>query len=410
MSDVSLPCIPEKFKLTPEFRLLAACSWIAPPGFENLQSEKIFSLCGEEVEWGTFLRLVDAHEVQALAYESLRRYADGRAPDTILKALKEWKIQISAKSLHHAAELLDLSGKFTGQGVDLLSLKGGLLSFQLYGDPGMRNSCDLDILVKQEKVDTACRLLEAEGYTCSLLGNQLTVRQRAYLKTNFHHLEYSHPEKHIFLELHWRFGSLWPPSQMSMIWNRSVRIEWMGRRIQGLDDDSQLLFLCDHGARHGFYSLKWLSDIARILVSDRSQGWDNLLELAGRLDLKRTLAHSALLAHWIYGIPLAKEIQALIAKDKRTVSISMTVYSMLCLNGAAAISNGKPSGSLRLAWQKLRLRPSTPITMALKPKLIAIFDFLDFPLPDRFFWLYYPLRPLTIIWRHFFRKSPEKKT
>ncbi len=404
MPDSLLPHIPENCTLRHEFRLLAASSWIAPPEFENLQAEKIASLCSDTTDWRLFLSLARRHEVQALVYETLRRHAADKVPTSILAELREWKFRISAQSLFQADEMFNLSAKFAGPGIDLMPLKGGILSLQLYGDPGMRNSCDLDILVRQEQVDAACRLLETEGYTCGLLGNQMTVKQRAYLRTNFHHLEYSHPEKGLFLELHWRFGALWLPGQMAAIWDGAAEMEWMGRRIRCLDDDSQLLYLSDHGARHGFYSLKWVSDIARILVSGRSHGWDSLLGLAERLDLKRTLAHSALLAHWLYGIPLAEELQGLIRGERYAVEISTTVYGMLSYNGNDGASRGKPKGSLKLAWQKLRLRPSVPFRMTLKPKLIALFDFLDFPLPDRFFWLYYLLRPVTMLWRHFFRK------
>jgi hypothetical protein len=410
MSEISLPIIPEKFELTPEFRLLAACSWTAPPALEQDQAEKIAALCRGGIDWEAFLRLVCNHEVQALVYESLRRNAENKIPDIIMASLKNWKVQISVKSLHHAAEMLGMVAKFAELGVNLLPLKGEMLSFQLYGDIGMRNSCDIDMLVDPECLDMACQLLEAEGYTCSLLGHQLTTKQRAYLKTNFHHLEYGHATKNICLELHWRFGSFWLPGQMKMLWSRTIQIEWMGRKIYSLDDDDQLLFLCDHGARHGFYSLKWASDIARILASERLQGWESLLELAESLDLKRTLASSVLLAHWLYDIPLAEQFKELIRNDKKAVSISITMYTMLCLSEATKNSMGKSKGSLKLAWQKLRLRPSFPIRAALKPKLVAIFDFLDFPLPDRLFWLYYPLRPVSLIWRHFLQKSPVKRT
>jgi hypothetical protein len=406
LPDVSLPKFPEKYRLTPEFKLLVACSWIAPPELEHEQADKIASLCRDGIAWDAFLSLVCKHGVQALVYEVLFRYGSDNIPEHIRESLKSQKIQICATSLQHASELLYLITKFSEQDIELLPLKGVALSLQLYGDISMRSSCDLDILVRSEDLEKVDHILEAEGYSCSLLGNQLTAKQRAYLETNFHHLEYGHTVKRICLELHWRFGSLWPPDQMSMCWDRTAQIELMGRPINCLDDDLQLLFLCDHGARHGFDSLKWLSDIASILSSKRSKDWESLHELAECLDLKRTLASSALLAKWLYGISLPEELNELIRKDKKAVSISITIYTMLCLDGTAKNSMGKSQGSLNLSWQKLRLRPSFPISAALKPKLVAIFDFLDFPLPDSLFWLYYPLRPVSLIWRHFFRRSP----
>ena len=39
-----------------------------------------------------------------------------------------------------------------------------------------------------------------------------------------------------------------------------------------------------------------------------------------------------------------------------------------------------------------------------RKELVAVFDFLDFPLPDYLFWLYCPMRPVTLFWRHFLKK------
>ena len=75
MLDFPLPDIPEKFRLTPEFRLLAACSWVAPPALEQDQAEKIAALCSGGVDWAVFEPLVRRHGVPSVAYSVLNRYA-----------------------------------------------------------------------------------------------------------------------------------------------------------------------------------------------------------------------------------------------------------------------------------------------------------------------------------------------
>jgi hypothetical protein len=191
---------------------------------------------------------------------------------------------------------------------------------------------------------------------------------------------------------------------MALLWNNVRQIEWMGSQIDCLDEDYLLLFLCDHGARHGFDSLKWLGDIARIVTSVEGRIQGNQLELAECLDLERTLGHAVLLVNWFYGIPLSRALAELVCKDNKVGSISRNVYNLLHLNAVQNDINGKPQGSLKLALQKLQLRRSLSIRKILKPKMIAVFDFLDFPLPDSLFWLYYPMRPVTLVWRHFLKK------
>ena len=403
--DISaLPQLPAKQAFTPEFRLLAACSWVAPPWLEQMQQDRIAALCSKPVDWDYFLSLVNYHGVQALAYTTLHRHVNACIPEGVRKTLKEWTFQISARSLQHGAELIRLIKLFGARGIDLIPLKGVALSLQLYGEPGTRNSSDLDILIKPDDIDQVHLLLEAEGYQCGLHGTPLTAKQKGHIRTNLYHLEYRHAAKELTLELHWNLGALWLPGHVEKLWSNVTHMAWMDTRITTLGDDALLLFLCDHGARHRYFSLKWLSDVVRLLSCERPQGWTGLIELAAGLDLKRTLAHSALLVHWVYGVPLDKAIQALIREDGYAAMMSRKVIELLLESTANRPSMGKRLGSLRLAWQVLRLRPSLPILKTLKPSLIAAGDFHDFPLPDRLFWLYYPLRPVSWLWRYFLKK------
>src|SRR5450631_1551270 len=104
MPDVSLPDIPEKFSLTPEFRLLAACSWIAPPALEQDQAERIASLCRGGIDWQEFLVLVRRHAVPALAYATLGRHAGDGLPQAVRETLKKQNSTARHQALFQAAE------------------------------------------------------------------------------------------------------------------------------------------------------------------------------------------------------------------------------------------------------------------------------------------------------------------
>jgi hypothetical protein len=400
----SLPQLPAHLTFTPEFRLLAACSWIAPPLLEQLQRERIAELCNQPVDWNELLSLVDYHGVQALVYESLNKYATTIVSNEVLHKLKARKIRIIARSLQQTAELVNLIELFGSQDIDLIPLKGVTLSIQLYGDPCTRSSSDIDILIKPENLDRVFGLLEKEGFQSGLHGTVLSAKQLNYIRNNLYHMEYSHAGKGLTLEVHWNLGSLWLPAHVNNVWNALTHMTWMGTRITNLDDDTLLLFLCDHGSRHRFCSLKWLSDVARILSSERPQGWSELFRLADSLDLKHTLTHTALMVRWVYGIELDNVFRELIGKDAYAVMMSRKILELLIENSAAKPPLGKRLGGMILAWQVLRLRPRVPIIKTLKLSLIAAIDFHDFPLPDCLFWLYYPLRPLSWLWRYFQHK------
>lgn len=403
MSDTPLPSIPEKFKLTPEFRLLASCSWIAPPALEQDQAEKIAALCRGGIDWNKLVVLVRRHGVPSLAYTMLCRHAGEWLPGNIREILKSDHIQAAGQSLFQAAELVRLIKLFDDHGIDLIPLKGVFLSHQLYGDMGMRSSCDLDILVKPEHIDLAEQILVAEGYYCDCHGIELTVRQKQHVRTHIHHYDFAHSKTGLHVELHWNFGQ-WLPEQMAIFFGHIAQQEWQGLSVNCLSDDAGLLLLCDHGARHEWLSLKWLGDVARLIASQREIACDTLLDLAADVDLQRILGYSSLLVHWIYGVPLQHELCVLINNEKMSAFLSDKALQTLLMSGEEVASAGKSAHRLRLALQMKRLRPSLPYGLLLKSILVPMQDFHTVQLPSSLFWLYYPLRPVLWFWRNYIKK------
>ena len=383
---------------SPEFRLLAACSWIAPEPLEHVQRERVTSACTDDVPWDRFLRLVNVHGVQSQAYEALRRH-EVSVPREVLGSLREQRVRVSARSLGYAAELVRLTGIFTAEGVDLLPLKGVALSMQLYGDPGMRTSGDLDVMVKPAQCDRAAEILEQEGYRCELHGTLLTRKQKEHIRENLYHLEFFNEKSGLRLELHWSIGALWLPEHTGLLWSHTVAREWGGRHVRFLDEDFLLLVLCDHGARHRFCCMKWLGDVARLLALRNSPDCSRLLDLAEWLDLKRTLAHTSLLVHWVYGLQLADGLTSLIQTDPVACTLSRKVLDLM--RQPAEASAAQRRGGPLLSLQLQRLRPSIPLHRVLRSAIIAPTDFTYLKLPESLFWLYAPLRPLFWLWRYF---------
>ncbi len=396
--------IDGRFRFTPEFRLLVACSWVAPPSLELQQAEQITALCGEGITWDEFIALVDRHRIPALAYAALRRHAGDLLPDNAKEQLKERSDLARREALRHAAEFVRLERKFTEQRIDLLPLKGPMLSLQLFGDPGMRHTRDLDLMVRPNDLARADLLLREDGYR-RFPDFELTEKRKSFLMANGQDFWYDHDTRGIHLELHWR-SYLWTPERIAELWEHCRPTMQSGVQANCLDDDALLLFLCDHGARHRWFRLKWLSDVAIMIARESPQGWDNLLALAGRLDLRRPLAQSALLVHRLYGVPLAKPLSVLIGQEKTTLPLGLTALREILMSEETHGLLEKRWGILRNYWYEMRLRNTPPYRSHLNILLISIADFKEFPLPDRLFWLYLPLRPLFWLWRHFPKKVP----
>jgi hypothetical protein len=392
-----LPALPNRFRLSPEFRLLAASSLVGRAFHGKSQAEKISSLCAGAIDWEAFISLVDRHQLQGLAYASLCRQLN--LPEPVRERLKQRKVRTSARSLLYGAEVIRLSTAFTQHQIAAISLKGVLLSRRLFGDPGMRRIGDLDFMVQPQELSEADQLLKSAGYRRVFPNFEPTPKMRNWMLSQEHHMTYRHDGLQIWLDLHWRLD-YWTKENVAELWAHRESTEWMGTTVQQLDDEALLLLLCSHGAGHRWSCVKWLSDVAALLTQDRSLDWERLIEMAARFDLRRTLAQTGLLVHWLYDIPLAEPLCELIRREPIAYELAGDALQVAQAKAQAPL----PFGSIRILRHTLRLRRRLGLRAYLKRVLISAGDFKEFLLPDRFFWLHYPLRPLLWIKYHCLRK------
>ena len=397
--DIALPPLPARLRLIPEFRLLLASTWVVPATQVQAQAERIAVACQGGIDWDVFLSLVDRHRVLVL-HDALRRVLGDRLPDRLYEQLKSRKAEACKLALRHAAELLRLNKAFCAQGIEMLPLKGMMLSLQLFGDSAMRSARDLDLLVRPEKLDEADRILRDAGYRLAVPDCELTPKRQKWILQQSHHFGYYHDDRRQLIELHWRL-LLWKTEHVAELWNHCQTRNWMGASFLTLKDDALLLFLCDHGSKHQWRRIKWLGDVAALLAQDRSFSWENLLLLASRFDLSRSLAQAGLLVHWLYGIPLPEPLVDLITKQKPASGLAANAVAAMLLGeeGQFALPVRLKNGAF-----PARLRERLPWSMSLRSCLISTDEFRECPLPDSLFWLYFPLRPLLWFYHHYIKK------
>jgi hypothetical protein len=138
-----------------------------------------------------------------------------------------------------------------------------------------------------------------------------------------------------------------------------------------------------------------------MIANGKINDWDGLIAHGERLGLRCVLAQAALLVHWLYGLPLPKQFQELIASEKRA--------SALAKRAVAAMIKPAPRGNrmegLRNIVYFKRIRPGLSYPMLLKDAFMSTADYIAFPLPDKLFWMYIPLRPFFWFWRHYGKRT-----
>lgn len=377
-------------RLSPEFKLLVNCSWIAPLHLREFQEKQTLLLCNKVNNWENFIALVDRHRVAAIAYQVLNRQQ--ALSSLVREQLKKLNERSRLQALSQTAEWLRLAKLFSTSGIRMLPLKGAILSHYLYSDSTMRLAQDLDILVDRQELERAFVLLRKDGYSLVAPGVTPTPKQWRFVLESTHHFVLYHQKRRTRVELHWDclYGKT-----LDDLWKSTISINLMGIDFRLLDRDLLLVFLCCHGAQHAWSRLKWLGDIATLLSGSHPEDWaenrTRAYDLACSWGLRRHLGQATLLVEKLYGIPVPRELVEYARNDHKMIRLANDALK----TSQAPLTSKTKDTFLRIAYQ-LRLQPDWRLNINLKKILcslaINIGDFKKIRLSDRFFWLYCPLR------------------
>jgi hypothetical protein len=221
-------------------------------------------------------RVARRHQVSALVAARLTEESQ-----TVPEQLRRHAEAARRRALRQMALSLDLVAVLERAGIRPVVLKGVALSQRAFGSPLLRGAVDIDLLVRPQDVGAAWQALARAGLQqinppAPLEGTRLALFCRA-AKDSLHR----HPGGGPVLELHWRLADemaepLMPPdaalTTIALAPGKSVRM---------LDDPTLFLYLCTHGAAHGWARLKWLADVAALLHRSPDGGRTLWLHAAG---------------------------------------------------------------------------------------------------------------------------------
>lgn len=221
----------------------------------------------EDTNWEILLGLAEQNGVLPLLYRTLLALS-ADMPGFFRDAARECRT--AAELL--GAELDSLLLGFVGNGIEVLPLKGPALALALYGDVALRQSNDIDLLVRRDDFPRAEALLL--GWDFTALGAP-SEHDRRFLRGG------------LLVELHFELASpRFFPFDINGIWSRSRRIDFRGKPARAMSNIDLVLYLCAHGLKHGFSRLIWILDLARALQGLEAREYRELMRQAQRRGLR----------------------------------------------------------------------------------------------------------------------------
>jgi hypothetical protein len=378
-----------------EHRLLLAC---ARRELDSEARDGIRAALAGPLDWEYLVRLAGEHGVVPLLYRGVAAASLDAVPEPLRRRLKGWLAQTTRLNLLHTRELLALVRLFAAEGIPLLPFKGPTLAQELFGDLGLRQFCDLDILVRRRDVERAMQLLTARGY--QVVSHVSGFREVTY-RTAEHHYECRHPELGTTVELHWAITPLayHCPIHYETVAPHLREIDFAGVQVPGLDPADTLLLLCVHGSKHRWLELRWICDIAELLRSHQDLEWGVLLRDAARRGCLRMLLIGIGAAHSLLEAPVAGVVLNRIARDRVVGSLVAEVVGQLF------VDRTEVEGTLRRWRFHLRMRERLQDQLRYIAASVLLYqdatsitdrDRSFLQLPAVLFPLYYLVRPLRV--------------
>jgi len=373
-----------------EVLLLLACARIY---IDARQATRIKDWVSKDVDWASLLWMARSHQVMPLLYRALNSTCPDAVPIAILEELRERFYANAGRNLFLAKELLNILQTFNAHGISSIPYKGPVLAASVYGNLLLRQFADLDILVREQKYQTAQNLLAAEGYQLK--------KEFDYESTLVH-------ETGIFaVDLHRAMTARDFACPLNFEYlSRSVHsVRIADTAIPTLSPEDTLLMLAiqitkDSGSR--YFQLAKICDIAELLrVYPKVQIAQELSE-AKKLGCERMLLYSLWLANDLLDAPLPQKV----LYEMRYHSAMCTVFEYarqeLFDSSENKIDNKPPVDYFRMLIRE-RLRDKFHpyyvryVTDVLTPCEI---DRRLLPLPRKLSFLYYFIRPVRLLRKH----------
>lgn len=352
----------------------------------NCDVLKINSYSKADINWNKFLQLAKHHRVIPILYSKLQKNGSTWIPESVMSLLQN-KYRQNVFSMLQLTQEMDSIGRILNKNnIRALFLKGPILGKELYGDISLRTSKDLDILISSRDIKKVKELLQKYGYQ-ERTGTGIILNED---KLRTHHSEFHKPDSRFSIEIHWRLNDL-PDKEPSFtrLWERRRVSQLTDEPLCYLGEEDLFCYLISHGARHGWFRLRWLVDIDKLLRKgiDLEKYRHIILEYSN----EHVIGQSLILAKGLLKTPLNKNSSYLLTRKAEELAHWAMIY-------IKSIEYDQPFPKDLIPYNKYNLVLQKNIIQKIKYLLILSYptykDYQIFQLPKILHFLYFPLRPV----------------
>jgi len=299
--------------------LFAACS----AGRDHC---RIQALLQSSLHWDLVLDLADRHGVEPLLYQALSDYKELIPVEHFSSVAQKYQTNIH-KSLMLSRELIRIVDELSAAGIAVMPYKGLALAEAVYGDIALRQSGDIDLLVRAADLTRIYEALAKLGFTKHLQWSPAV--ERSYLKSGYEFVFDGTAGRNL-LEVQWaiqpRFYAV--DFDLEQLFQRAVTVPVAGRAMKTPSLEDLFILLSLHAAKHVWGRLIWLSDLARIAEIAKLD-WSQIGITAKSLRIQRILRVTLLLLNRLLDVPVPSGANTNLCQDEAAAQIAREIETYI---------------------------------------------------------------------------------
>jgi hypothetical protein len=268
-------------------------------------------------------------------------------PSGTAEFIRAWRRDQALFTLNLTAEMFRLLDAFRAPGIQALVIKGPVLSLRCYGDPGLRQYGDLDLIVRDRDILRTAQLMLDLGYEAKV--PLAAIRAKKFPGE----YAFRHTRSKLLVEFHTERTFRYHPRPIPLdtLYHRQAQVAFDGRSVPALCTEDELLLVCVHGAKHFWERLIYVADIAA-LVSRQPLDWGLVITAAREIGATRMLQVALQLVADVLNAPLPENISRSVQSDTVAKTLATQISRWLPAAGSA------PPSILQRAVFRMRMRGS----------------------------------------------------
>jgi hypothetical protein len=292
--------------------------------------------------------------------------------------------------LYLTAKALEVHKLLKMHSIENALFKGPLLSEMAYGEVGLRQAGDIDILIHPQDFKRTGELLESLGYE---MQPKLKAAQLASHLAFHCEIQFVRDDWFTVVDLHW---SLTPRSFVfgltgDEVMSRLQTLLFAGNEVRTFSTEDLIVYHAMHGGKHLWRRLEWIASMAELVRSLDEAAWSEVVARAIRSRATRMLALGLRLVEQLH-VELPENVLRSIDAEERMKKLANTMWDELFNQNTSAESTETNIFNLRIMDRRRDALLST---------LRAIFvptlsDWQAWSLPAAMHPLYYAFRPIRL--------------